>query len=279
MPFFGGPGYYICSVSETLLLDIGSEKILIAELQGKTVLPPERIQIDNRHILLLLQEALADRSFDLVAAAATGMVSGGRLYSKRLGNIDLEDFFRQRFDAELLLINDGHAAARAAAWHGYNTPLLAAHLGTGMALGIYGEDELYRGAYGFAGARDRPQGGFLLASLYTERSGSSKNPQDIFLEQSPLAEEIIEEVAQTVAEDIIRFAAFLDPATLVLSGGALLDSLSPRLLGMIKEKSGEELWQQLMLQAPVEVSPHGTFAPLIGAATLLTSDPDIKDLF
>ena len=275
---WGAARDYIFFMSSPLLLDIGSEKVFLSRLEGQTITTPERFLREDRHILLFLEEILRDREFDLVAAATTGLVSGGKVYSKRLGNVDLEDFFRQQYGAELLLINDGHAAARAAAWQGYTKPLLAVHLGTGMAVGIYGEEDLYVGAHGFAGAREKPRGGFFLASLYSDRSGNDKNPEEIFGEKSVLAEEIIEEVAETVAEDILRYTTFIDPATLVLSGGPLLQSLEPRLLRILENREEEELWQQMLSSVLIEISPLGSYTPLLGAATLLASNLDTSEL-
>lgn len=269
-------------MSLDLLLDLGSSKAFLAEIKGSRVENPvvfQRLDKDPEDWVRGILRSYSGSAATL-AAASTGLVAGGRIYSGALGNLDLIALAEEELGIPALVVNDGHAAALAAARSGYQGPLLAAHVGTGAALGLW-DDGIYEGGSGFSGEMLVDMGGGSLQRTYQELTGEQSRADKIARsagQGNEAAARAVDDMCEALADELCRLVYFADPLSVVLSGGDLMQSIAPRLLQAISDRlRGREIWQQMLAERLVEVSPLGTWVPLYGAACLLAARPDFSD--
>jgi predicted NBD/HSP70 family sugar kinase len=273
---------YDLGMSLDLLLDIGVSKSIMAPIEGSVACDPIIVRRDGQGGEEWIRSLLAstEQEYSSVLVSATGLVSGGRVFSRQLGEIDVVRLAEEEMGIPALVINDGHAAALAAARSGFQAPLLAVHIGGSLAVGFWGE-RLWEGASGFAGEMISSLGGDYLSGVYRELTGEETLGEKIVRlagSGNENARRATVDAAEAIADEICRIIYFADPSSVVFSGGEILQGMQPWLLPAIWERLQQsDTPGQMLSQRMIEISPLREWAPLYGAACMVSAEPDFSD--
>ncbi|MCH4171568.1 MAG: ROK family transcriptional regulator [Lactobacillus sp.] len=289
----------------TISFDLGFRHLhVIANYLDGRIIFKGRIQL-QQHDLQEVLHCINDQIDRSLAADTTqrgllgigfsihGVVANNQIISSPfidMGNLDLADYYQQRYQVPVLLENEANLVAiyqRDFGQVANDTNILAISIHRGIGAGIILDGQLYRGRHGQAGEIGRS----LMFTHDTDDQQYCKVEdfcsEDAIIEQvqhqtnranldrrtlvqlnqagDAIVQASLNKFSRSIAKVIYNVAISLAPTTIYLSS-PLIEAIPELLTAILAEITA------LGLQTPIQLTTPANLAPLLGCCALVTHE-------
>lgn len=288
----------------TIGIDIGGTQTRIALVENGEIKQQQRMKTDvenpKQHLQAILKiiEAFGE-NYSAIGISCPGpldLQTGTILTPPNLPGwhqFPLADYMTEHSGKFVKVDNDANCAALAEAvlGAGKNYDIVQyVTLSTGVGAGLIMNQEIFRGAHGFAcevanvivddknevsgntiqGSVERIGSGTGIYQLALQRGLDVKSAADVFLlaqQNNPQANEILEYVSDKLANFLATIQGIIDPGVIVIGGSVALHN--PQFIEQIEVKMKQRVYSIVRPCIKTGIAECGDDAGLLGAALLV----------